>query len=117
MITGEIKSQIDSIWNSFWSGGISNPLEVIEQITYLLFIRRLDELHTLEENKANRVKQPMGRHISCDQRPNSDRWTAVEQDSARNYLLQVSTKISFIFLITVEIWNSSVRTFQELMDR
>ena len=36
------------IWDSFWSGGISNPLEVIEQITYLLFIRRLDDLHTLE---------------------------------------------------------------------
>jgi hypothetical protein len=44
MITGAIKSQIDRIWDAFWSGGISNPLEVIEQITYLLFIRRLDEL-------------------------------------------------------------------------
>ena len=40
MITGNIKSQIDQIWNAFWSGGISNPLEVIEQITYLLFLRR-----------------------------------------------------------------------------
>jgi type I restriction enzyme M protein len=37
MLTGEIRSQIDNIWNAFWSGGISNPLEVIEQITYLLF--------------------------------------------------------------------------------
>ncbi len=44
MITGSIKSQIDRIWDAFWSGGISNPLEVIEQITYLLFIRRLDDL-------------------------------------------------------------------------
>ncbi len=63
MITGDIKNQIDRIWDSFWSGGISNPLEVIEQITYLLFIRRLDDLHTLEENKANRLKQPMERRI------------------------------------------------------
>jgi len=63
MITGEIKNQIDRIWDSFWSGGISNPLEVIEQITYLLFIRRLDDLHTLEENKANRLKKPMERPI------------------------------------------------------
>src|SRR5215468_12108638 len=63
MITGEIKNQIDRIWDSFWSGGISNPLEVIEQITYLLFIRRLDDLHTLEQNKANRLKQPMARRI------------------------------------------------------
>ena len=37
MLTGEIRNQIDRIWDAFWSGGISNPLEVIEQITYLLF--------------------------------------------------------------------------------
>ena len=52
MLTGEIRSQIDAVWNAFWTGGISNPLEVIEQITYLLFLRRLDDLHTLAENKA-----------------------------------------------------------------
>ncbi len=63
MITGDIKNQIDRIWDAFWSGGISNPLEVIEQITYLLFIRRLDELHTLEENKAHRLKQPIARRV------------------------------------------------------
>ncbi|MDE0711055.1 MAG: class I SAM-dependent DNA methyltransferase [Rhodospirillales bacterium] len=63
MITGNIKNQIDRIWDSFWSGGISNPLEVMEQITYLLFLRRLDDLHTLEENRANRLKQPMERRV------------------------------------------------------
>ena len=63
MITGDIKSQIDRIWDAFWSGGISNPLEVIEQITYLLFLRRLDDMHTLEENKANRLKKPMERRV------------------------------------------------------
>jgi type I restriction enzyme M protein len=63
MITGEIRSQVDRIWDAFWSGGISNPLEVIEQITYLLFLKRLDELHTLAENKANQLKQPMERRI------------------------------------------------------
>jgi len=52
MLTGELRSQIDAIWNAFWSGGISNPMEVLEQITYLLFIRRLDDAHTLEESKA-----------------------------------------------------------------
>ena len=45
------------------SGGISNPLEVIEQITYLLFIKRLDDLHTLEEAKATRLKRPMERRV------------------------------------------------------
>jgi len=55
VITGELKSKIDRIWDAFWSGGISNPLEVIEQITYLLFIRRLDDLQTLAEKKAHRT--------------------------------------------------------------
>jgi len=66
MITGAIKSQIDQIWNAFWTGGISNPLEVIEQITYLLFLRRLDDLHTLEENKSARLKRPMERRVYPD---------------------------------------------------
>jgi len=43
MITGELKSQVDKIWAAFWTGGISNPLTVIEQFTFLLFLRRLDE--------------------------------------------------------------------------
>ena len=59
MVTGELKSQVDKVWNAFWSGGIANPMEVIEQITYLLFIKRLDELHILAENKANTLKQPI----------------------------------------------------------
>lgn len=59
MITGEIKNKVDQIWNAFWSGGISNPLEVMEQMTYLLFIRRLDEIQTTKEFKANRTKKPI----------------------------------------------------------
>ena len=63
MITGEIKSQVDALWNTFWTGGISNPLEVIEQITYTLFLKRLNDLDTLEENKATRLKKPIERRI------------------------------------------------------
>jgi type I restriction enzyme M protein len=59
MITGELKSQVDKIWNSFWSGGIANPLTVIEQMTYLIFLRRLDEKQQLEEKKANIAGIPM----------------------------------------------------------
>lgn len=55
MITGEIKNQVDKIWEAFWTGGISNPLTVIEQFTYLLFLRRLDERQQLEEKKANLI--------------------------------------------------------------
>ena len=59
MITGELKSKVDRIWDTMWSGGISNPLSVIEQLTYLLFIKRLDELHTLKERKASRTGKPI----------------------------------------------------------
>ncbi len=59
LITGEIKSQVDRVWDAFWSGGIANPLSVIEQITYLLFARRLDELHTAKEKKANMLGEPI----------------------------------------------------------
>jgi type I restriction enzyme M protein len=50
MLTGELRNQIDRIWDAFWSGGIANPLEVIEQITYLLFLKRLDDLEQSYEN-------------------------------------------------------------------
>ena len=63
VLTGELRNQIDRIWDAFWSGGIANPLEVLEQLTYLLFIRRLDELETLEENRSQRSGQPMRRRI------------------------------------------------------
>jgi type I restriction enzyme M protein len=63
MLTGELRFKIDNVWNAFWAGGIANPIEVIEQITYLLFIRGLDEAHTLEENRANRLGKPMMRRI------------------------------------------------------
>ncbi len=63
MITGELKSKIDRIWDTMWSGGISNPLSVIEQLTYLLFIKRLDELQTLKEAKAARIGEPIERPI------------------------------------------------------
>ncbi|KKD08355.1 type I restriction-modification system subunit M [Streptomyces sp. WM6386] len=58
MITGELKSKVDRVWDAFWTGGISNPLEVMEQITYLLFIKRLDELQTVKDRKANRIGEP-----------------------------------------------------------
>tara|TARA_B100001059_G_C17454670_1_gene389159 strand:- start:423 stop:602 length:180 start_codon:yes stop_codon:yes gene_type:complete len=53
MITGELKSQVDKIWEAFWTGGISNPLSVIEQFTYLLFVRRLERALTLARSSAS----------------------------------------------------------------
>ena len=70
MITGELKSKIDRIWDTMWSGGISNPLSVIEQLTYLLFIKRLDELQTLKEAKAAHTGKPIQGSIFA---PDQDR--------------------------------------------
>ncbi len=53
-----MKSKVGRVWDAFWSGGISNPLEVMEQITYLLFIKRLDELQTVKDRRANATGTP-----------------------------------------------------------
>lgn len=63
MITGELKGQVDKIWEAFWTGGISNPLTVIEQFTFLLFLRRLDERQQLAEKKANMMGLPLDNPI------------------------------------------------------
>ncbi len=78
MITGELKSKVDRVWDAFWSGGISNPIEVIEQITYLLFIRRLDDLETLAENKARRTGTSDGLRFGPDQQ--DLRWSRFKND-------------------------------------
>ncbi len=106
MITGAIKGQIDQIWNAFWSGGISNPLEVIEQITYLLFLRRLDDLHTLEENKSARLKEPIARRVfpegqDAKGRPYDDlRWSRFKHFAPAEMYTVVSDHV-FPFLRTL----------------
>ena len=48
-----LKSLIARLWNNFWSGGISNPLTAIEQITYLLFMKQMDDLEAKRERDAD----------------------------------------------------------------
>ncbi|MBS0657724.1 MAG: SAM-dependent DNA methyltransferase [Verrucomicrobia bacterium] len=109
MLTGPIRSKIDAIWDAFWSGGISNPLEVIEQITYLLFLKRLDDLHTLEEHKSARLKKPMERRIFPEgqddhpraPRPYDDlRWSRFKHFAPREMFEVVSDHV-FPFLRTL----------------
>jgi type I restriction enzyme M protein len=103
MLTGDIRTQVDQVWNAFWSGGVSNPLSVIEQITYLLFIKRLDDLHTLEENKAANLGIAMERRIFPDGndeqgRPYSDlRWSRFKNFEAREMMDVVAERV-FPFL-------------------
>jgi type I restriction enzyme M protein len=59
MLTGKIRSQIDQVWEMFWTGGVANPISVIEQISFLLFIRRLDELQKTAERKSQATGLPL----------------------------------------------------------
>ena len=52
MITGELKNKIDKLWEMFWTGGITNPLDVIEQVTYLMFIRDLDDIDNIRNKES-----------------------------------------------------------------
>ena len=78
MITGELKSKVDAIWNTMWSGGISNPLSVIEQLTYLLFIKGLDELHTRKEHKAHRTGKPIEEPVFAEHQ-DALRWSRFKE--------------------------------------
>lgn len=95
MITGELKNKVDRVWDAFWSGGISNPLEVIEQITYLLFIRRLDDLNTLAEKKAHRTGKQEGIVFSPNQQ--DLRWSVFKNDEPALMYKTVAEKV-FPFL-------------------
>jgi type I restriction enzyme M protein len=52
MITGELKNKVDKLWEMFWTGGLTNPLDVIEQITYLMFIRDLDYTDNIRQKES-----------------------------------------------------------------
>src|SRR5579859_2835180 len=97
MITGTIKTQIDRIWDAFWSGGISNPMEIIEQMTYLLFIKRLDEMQTLKDKKSARTRKPDEDPI-FNSKQQKLRWSVFRQmgDAAELYKLISERVFPFI---------------------
>ena len=81
MITGEIKNKIDQIWTNIWAGGLTNPLTVIEQLTYLMFIRSLDvkEQNNEKAEILLRIKQehifpqsPIGQSMRWSKFKNKD---------------------------------------------
>ena len=67
MINGQLKSKIDKLWEEFWTGGITNPLTVIEQITFLMYARLLDMNETSDEKKALRTNQSFKHRFNQDQ--------------------------------------------------
>lgn len=83
----------------FWTGGISNPLEVIEQFTYLLFIKRLDELQTVAEKKANRLQKPIENPVFTPDQQNL-RWSHFKNFSPTEMYATVEEKV-FPFIKTL----------------
>jgi len=101
-----IKSLIDKLWNNFWSGGISNPLTAIEQITYLIFMKRLDDLEAKRERDAEFTGEKYVSRFSgkfkvpgsTDEIDKSElRWSNFKRRPADEMLLHVQTKV-FPFL-------------------
>ncbi len=104
-----IKSLIDKLWNNFWSGGISNPLTAIEQITYLIFMKRLDDLEAKRERDAEftgekyasrfsgKYKVPGSRDDDEGIDKSELRWSNFKRRPADEMLLHVQTKV-FPFL-------------------
>jgi type I restriction enzyme M protein len=92
MITGELKSKVDAIWDTMWSGGVSNPLSVIEQLTYLLFIKRLDELHTLKERKAARTGNAI-EHPIFSKRQDHLRWSRFKESAPEQMFNTVKDEV------------------------
>ena len=84
MLTGDIRNKVDQIWNTFWAGGISNPLSVIEQITYLLFAKRLDDLQLAKEAQANLLNQPIEDSLFDESRDHL-RWSRFIETPFSNY--------------------------------
>lgn len=58
MLTGELKNKIDQIWEMFWTGGITNPLDVVEQMTYLMFIHDLDDADAKKAKSSLMLELP-----------------------------------------------------------
>ena len=96
-ITGEMKSKVDKLWTTFWNNGISNPLSVIEQISYLLFIKRLDEVELKEERKAQRIGKPLEKSIFSPEQQKS-RWSHFKNLSDAEEMLRIVRDEAFPFI-------------------
>jgi type I restriction enzyme M protein len=97
MITGEIKSKVDKLWTTFWNNGISNPLSVIEQISYLLFIKRLDDLELAKERKAQRLGQSVKNPIFSAEQQRS-RWSHFKNLTDAEEMLKIVRDEAFPFI-------------------
>jgi type I restriction enzyme M protein len=90
-LTTHQKGDIDKLWTEFWTGGITNPLTVIEQISFLMFARLLDVMETTSERKAERTKKPFTGRFSGKDDPR--RWRNFKQRDAVEMLRVVRDEV------------------------
>lgn len=94
MLTGELKNKIDSIWEMFWTGGITNPLDVVEQMTYLMFIHDLDETDSKKAKSSMMLELP---YTSMFEGHNQYKWSVFRDLPAEKmYELMQSEIFPFI---------------------
>ena len=91
MITGELKQRINALWQEFWTGGITNPLTVIEQITYLMFARLLDIHETRDENRQLRSGRAFKKRFA--QNKQNLRWSQFRNLGGENMLPLVRDEV------------------------
>ena len=93
MITGEIKNKVDKIWTDIWAGGITNPLTVIEQLTYLMFIRSLDEKELETEEFENLTGEKLDRIFPQSAAGQSMRWSKFKDNDPRDIYDVLSQRV------------------------
>lgn len=93
MITGAIKNKVDKIWTDIWAGGIANPLTVIEQLTYLMFIRSLDEKELENEEFENMTGEKMPKIFPQSTAGQSMRWSKFKDDDPRRIFDIMSQRV------------------------
>jgi len=100
MLTGEIRNKVDKIWTDLWAGGITNPITVIEQLTYLMFIRSLDEKELENEQLEAITGEPVPKIFPQDAEGQSMRWSRFRTKDPREIYDIVSNKV-FPFIKTL----------------
>lgn len=93
MITGAIKNKVDKIWTDIWAGGITNPLTVIEQLTYLMFIRSLDEKELETEEFENMSGERLDKIFPQSPIGQSMRWSKFKNDDPRDIYDVISQRV------------------------
>ena len=93
MVTGAIKNKVDKIWTDIWAGGITNPLTVIEQLTYLMFIRSLDEKELATEEFENMAGEKMEHIFPASEAGQSMRWSKFKDKDSREIFLTMQQRV------------------------